>query len=97
MKINNLHTLTDTFKILYGKPVGYQIKYYWKASWKTMPELMCLGIMAVSSCALLFYCAKKRLGDREPRYYRDITIFRPDDPRVPRIRRDNIILLQRVV
>ncbi|XP_076622918.1 NADH dehydrogenase [ubiquinone] 1 alpha subcomplex subunit 3 [Colletes latitarsis] len=80
------------YRKLYGQPLGKKIKYFWKKSWDEIPEYLAATPIMAATVVLGGIIMNLICTDKRPmKYYNEITIFRPDDPRVARIRKDETL------
>ncbi|KZC08347.1 PREDICTED: uncharacterized protein LOC107186615 [Dufourea novaeangliae] len=97
MRILSEIPLKPKFRKLYGQTLGFKIRSFMLQAWKEMPELVALTPAVFLSAAIAYYTIWTRDFTIPPRYFRDNTIYRPDDPRVPRINRSDSIVLERPI
>ncbi|XP_076672363.1 uncharacterized protein LOC143371277 [Andrena cerasifolii] len=84
--------LKKDFQKLWGEPLGVKVKYFWNKSWDDHPEIMAimpLFVIGLGTMGWSFY--QTNADDRPPKYYMIPPIFRPDDPRVATIRKDETL------
>ncbi|XP_076170585.1 uncharacterized protein LOC143148280 [Ptiloglossa arizonensis] len=92
MKILKKGVLYDDLRKLYGQTLGYKIKYFCNVAMKEYPEIVAATPLALIGLVLGMYSQRLRSKQpKEPKYYNAITIYRPNDPRVAFIRKDETL------
>ncbi|XP_003708498.1 uncharacterized protein LOC100876711 [Megachile rotundata] len=88
--------IRDDLRKIYGQPFGYQVKYLWRKGWEEIPEIMVFVPPTIVGLFGLVWLVRAQLEEakRLPRYFDDITIFRPNDPKVARIRTDDRLSIE---
>ena len=84
--------LKKDFQKLWGEPLGVKVRYFWRKSWDDHPEIMALMplfVVGVGMLGLSMY--QSDADDKPPKYYTIAPIFRPDDPRVASITKDETL------
>ncbi|XP_078041444.1 uncharacterized protein LOC144472337 [Augochlora pura] len=97
MRIGNLSTTTPHVRRLIGKPISEKIKYYWDFAWNEAPELMFTSTFGIFGFGSLVYYISIKDEAAPPKNFREITIYRPDDPRVEHIRKDHTVKMQGLI
>ncbi|XP_029046930.1 uncharacterized protein LOC114877925 [Osmia bicornis bicornis] len=79
-----------------NESLANQIKYFWRKGWEEMPELMVLISPTIVTLFVTVHVIRKQLEEKDklPRYYNEYTVFRPNNPKVPRIRTDDYLSIE---
>ena len=91
MKIMRDIVLKKDFQKLWGEPLGVKVKYFWRKSWNDIPDIMALMPLFFVGVGMLGWSIYKTDAVGPPKYYMETTIYRPDDPRVATIRKDETL------
>ena len=84
--------LKKDFQKLWGEPLGVKVKYFWRKSWDEIPEIMAIMPLLIVGLGMSGWSIyKTNADDRPPKYYMETTIFRPDDPRVATITKEETL------
>ncbi|XP_031840498.1 uncharacterized protein LOC116430461 [Nomia melanderi] len=90
MRILRTPLFDADLKRIWGASLRDKIAHFWRKGWNEIPEIMFTTPIALASIvAVLYLRFTTTVYDRPPKFYRKITIYRPDDPRVANIRKDN--------
>ncbi|XP_076245746.1 uncharacterized protein LOC143186152 [Calliopsis andreniformis] len=83
---------TEHLKKLYGEPIGTKIKYFWRKGWDEIPELMIFMPIVIGASVAAGFILREMANDTKvPKYYNNITIYRPNNPRVATITKDETL------
>ncbi|XP_018346867.1 PREDICTED: uncharacterized protein LOC108751274 [Trachymyrmex septentrionalis] len=87
VKINQRWKIAEDINLLRGTSAWTKIKYFWRKGWIEIPVIMGCSFLFVAGTSMGAFTLYYGLThDLTPKYYETAKIFRPDDPRVQKIR-----------
>lgn len=87
VKINTRWKTAEDFNLLRGTSAWTKVKYFWRKGWVEIPVIMGGIGYLLAGLGMAGYAAYFSLTqDLTPKYYKTPRIYRPDDPRVEKIR-----------
>ncbi|XP_011636567.1 uncharacterized protein LOC105426865 [Pogonomyrmex barbatus] len=87
MKVATRWKTAEDLNRLRGTSAWTKIKFFWRKGWTEIPVIMGSMFYFFGGTALAIYAGYSCLTqDLTPKYHKRITIFRPDDPEVLKIR-----------
>ncbi|CAL7936323.1 unnamed protein product [Xylocopa violacea] len=91
VKILRSPVALEYYKIVYSEPLGTKLKFMWSKFQESSPIVAYFAPPSLALITVLFGVATylKATMNPVPKYYFHYVVFRPDDPEVPFIRKDN--------
>ncbi|XP_076761058.1 uncharacterized protein LOC143429363 [Xylocopa sonorina] len=79
------------YKLVYDKSLGTKVKFMWSKFKELHPTLAFFGpgVATVVSSLIVITVYLKANMNPVPKYYEHFVVYRPDDPRVSSIRKDD--------
>ncbi|XP_032674549.1 uncharacterized protein LOC116845666 [Odontomachus brunneus] len=90
VKISQRSKLAPDFDLLRGTSYWTKVKYFWRKGWTEIPVIMaCTPLTLIATGGFGFMVWYIKTHDMTPKYHKLPLIYRPDDPRVSRIRHES--------
>ncbi|XP_019698645.1 uncharacterized protein LOC109504179 [Harpegnathos saltator] len=87
VKINVRWKLAHDLNLLRGTNYPTKIKYLWRKGWTEIPVIMaCTPLSIIASAGIIFVLWYGQTHSLFPKYHKLPRIYRPDDPRISKIR-----------
>ncbi|EZA58948.1 hypothetical protein DMN91_010679 [Ooceraea biroi] len=92
MKVETRWYTAEDYNALRGTSFLTKVRFFWRKGWTEIPVVMGASILATigfSLAGFALYYGKRH--DLTPKYRQEYVIYRPDDPRVKKIKTTSLL------